>query len=153
VKALTVYEAMDGTRFDSPALCMARDEMVSRCRTIAGFLEPVPDTCDFANGSGYVQQNADTYATVRNMLLDICAAYFNGEDALRHIQAAREKAVGEASHSFVGRYLDDSRSLDPVRRVWARLCNIDAQCREWGQPYYAAHPSEAKNVCLNGVSA
>lgn len=151
MKAVTVYEAMDGSHFGDPDACLARDRLCAQCDTLLKMLEPIPenDGCSFANGDGYVAQDPKRYVAVLNGALDIFDGYFTSEAARKHSAYARQQGPGHAMDSFVGRYLDDSPNLSPLRSVWSRLRDIDAQCREWGQPFYASNPTAGKQVRLN----
>ena len=36
----------------------------------------------------------------------------------------------------------------PISKAWYRIQCTDNQSREWGQPYFAFHPTEGKQVCI-----
>ena len=43
----------------------------------------------------------------------------------------------------------DIPEIGPLFRAWERMRSIDTLYREWGQPYYAAHPSQGEQIQLN----
>lgn len=117
MKAVTMYEADDGSRWNTPDKALDRDALIARCKSIEeGIgLRPVPRDTGFATGDGYVQQPEGAKAALIRVL----------------------KGLGA------------NRDSDgPIGKLLHRAWCMDAQDREWGQPYYALHPLKGKQVEL-----
>lgn len=67
----------------------------------------------------------------------------NGEGFIQHPTGTRQKLTDRL------RGLGANRdSTGPVGLLLGRLWAMDAEDREWGQPYFAKHPAEGKQVAL-----
>lgn len=139
MKTVTKYQSSDGHLFDDPTQCQRRDVLIATVTAVTSLLNPRPkDGCSFENGGGYILQDLTTVEAVKNSLIDL----WEVDEGVK--AKARQHP---ASHSILVRFFDDAQS--PLRDGWYRLLCIDTQGQEWGQPYYAAHPSKGKDVCLN----
>ncbi len=108
-------------------------------------LHKAPDTCDFANGSGFIQQKTENVLEVRKELLIITEKkldWWFKEQKQKH-----NTDFNTVHPSWILRMLDGS--CPPLERAWSRILCIDTEGKEWGQQYYATHQNEAKQVCLN----
>lgn len=115
--SITIYVSDDGREFRSREAC---EQYERDAATVSAILAPLGrriDTIDYANGSGYVQHDGITGDMVWNLV---------------------RKAPG-AQHS---------RDADePWSKAYYRAMCIDAQGREWGQPYFANNPpADAKEI-------
>lgn len=88
---------------------------------------------DFANGGCYVQQDPLRVAIYAQEAAAILKRFVGEKEAAMF----RENPRG-----IVGRYLDDGES--PFYAVWYRMCRIDADSREWGQPCFVNHSGTLK---------
>lgn len=136
MKAITVYEAVDGSRWETEHEADDRDLHCARLAEISQLIKPVPNTTDFRNGHGYVQQDANCVRAFKTALL-IEAGYGN-----EHIRNLMRQVGPEhlAPRGVVARYLDDNPLQADIRDLWRRLKCIDDDFREWGQVYFAVHP-------------
>lgn len=144
MKAITKYEAADGSEFETESRCAAYESLCAEVADVVAALPALPkdDGCKFANGGGYVQHNPDTFRAVRTKLLQIAQR----ECPHRWITESLEK--GDEIHaSWAGRIISESST--PLWRAWNRIYCTDKQFREWGQPYYAEHPEAAEQFCVN----
>lgn len=150
MKPLTVYEANDGSRWNTEAQAAERDALLVAVEEAMQPLGKHDTSCVFANGGGYYQHTPAAYATARAALWEIT------RDRLKSwLDIQREKhgkTEADCSTAHPSRFL---RMLDgvcgPVERAWSRICHIDDQYREWGQRYFVSRPNEANQVCLNGA--
>jgi hypothetical protein len=122
VRTITVYEADDGSRWNTPDEARMRDVLIAdearmrdvliaECETFAAReMRPRPDNTDFANGHGFVLQPPGA----RERLL----AWLRAKGANRD-------------------------SSGPIGKLLWRLQCMDDLNREWGQPYFALHPDKA----------
>lgn len=140
MKSIIKYKAIDGREFDFEEECEKHERLLVQIERAIKPLgsPPKEDGCSFANGGGYLQHDLPTVEAVKLALIDLAAVPENVKEGVR---------TRPASHSIIGRYLDDGDS--PVRKGWYRLMCIDEQGREWGQPFYALHPEQATQVRLN----
>jgi|HubBroStandDraft_3_1064219.scaffolds.fasta_scaffold267348_2 hypothetical protein len=127
MKAVTRFEALDGTIFDDKNKCV---EYEALCQEIADLIAGWPE--QEIRGSGFVQQDKDTVLKIQRGMA-IIFERIHWKD--HHTEWARE-AARPAGLSLIGRYVDDA-GLTPERRVWNRLARLDARFREYEQPYYA----------------
>ena len=135
MKVQTVYVSDDGARFDSAGEAINRDSLVKLVADIMLGLRPIPkdDGCRFANGGGYVQQDASVVKEAKRRLMEIAAAKLRRDDLLKE----------DVHVSWALRLLDGA--LPPVERALSRFYCMDERFREWGQPFYASHPDEAES--------
>lgn len=97
------------------------------------------DGIDFANGSGYIQLTVGTHA--KFML--------RYRDVVKHTAPELLSRFDQNPAGFIGRHLDDMGN--PAYSLWSRAASIDSNLRMWGQPFFAAEPSQGKQVCLATV--
>ena len=145
MKQITKWKADDGCEFTDMAECAAYETLCAQVETImAAFPKrPENDGCSFANGGGYIQLSAEVVKDARCKLLDLIATKID------HRWIAESK--GENVHpSYVSRLVGDY-GLRPFCNAWHRFECIDKSWREWGQPYFANHPSEGKQTMLASV--
>lgn len=144
MKTQQIYIADDGTRFDDKDKCLKYESQCQRIDAVMNELRPKPEDqdCNFENGGGYLQQSESAVMFAYYALLEVAREVVGSDIVARTIEAG-----GFLPWSIIGRYIDDSghRSL---YAAWHRLMNLDDQWREWGQGYYATHPSEGKQIAL-----
>jgi hypothetical protein len=127
MKTITKYQARDGCEFCVLQECVEYEQLLDRIDSIMAMILKRPDSTTFTNGGGYIKQDKDTIIKARSRFLDLASECL-GRD------------VGQVSSSWLGRYLDDNNS--PLYPLYMRLFyRIDQEFREWGQVYYANHPS------------
>ena len=75
------YKAVDGTTFDTKKSCLDYDTLFTKIDKIMEKLKPVPkdDTCNFANGEGYVQQSPAVFHDVKNAFLDLATDFLKAD--------------------------------------------------------------------------
>jgi hypothetical protein len=144
MKAIRKYQAEDGSEFNSEADCIAYEALCAEIDEVMATLPPRPndDGCGFSNGHGYLQHDRVQFIRARTALLHIA-------NRLMPHKWFEQALADETIHaSWAGRLISEmSRPLD---RAWSRFMCIDDRLREWGQPYYAAHPEDAPELaCLN----
>lgn len=149
MKSLTVYEANDGSRWDTPAQASERDELLAAVEAAMQPLGKHDDGCAFVNGAGYYQHTQEACDAARNGLWSLTRRPLELWIAnQREKYGTTEDEVSKCHPSWFLRMLDGS--CPPLEKAWSRFYCMDDQCREWGQPYYASHQNEAQQVCLNG---
>lgn len=144
---VTRYVANDGSEWRFEAQCLARDALIVK---VADAMAELKSTPTDNNWEGYVQQDPDAIIRCRDKLFEIA----NTDDVLKswidrqcttHGKTVRELAR-EVHPSWFGRLLDGGH--EPLAKAYARLCAIDADYREWNQPYYALNPGTGADVCV-----
>lgn len=152
MKAIQKFVADDGTEFLTEHDARKHEELCQEVWSLMQRLRPVPESCDFSNGAGFVQQVPADVLSVQAGLARIAKRYFKRDDVYdRHFDYTIN-ALKPTGHTFVGRLIDDGCPR-PVSRAWHRIMCISEDFREWGQPYYASHPHEAKQVDLSPSGA
>jgi len=140
--AITKFKAIDGKEFDTEKECIDYEKLIDRVNQIMSLIPKRIEDTDFANGSGFIQHNEKDLKTVKVNFLNLCKEYIDH----KWIQQAIDDDT--VHPSCVQRLLGDYNIM-PLYKEWNRFSCIDSQFREWGQPYFATHPEEAKQVCLS----
>lgn len=121
----TVYEC-DGKRFDTFEKASEYNSLCILVKEVMDTLKPRPDGTDYANGKGYVQQEASVIDAAWKALIHIGRDRYNNQSLGRMAQ----------------RYADDSGDECLSHAFWRLNC-ICGKNREFGQPYYALNPWSA----------
>jgi hypothetical protein len=127
VKAITKFQALDGTEFDDKDKCCDYENL---CQEISDLT--VSWRGETIRGEGFVQQDKAIVLRVQRAMVDIFER-FHWKDA--RTEWAREADI-PAGMSLIGRYVDDA-GFGPERRVWGRIQRLDNKFREYEQPFYA----------------
>jgi len=130
MKIVTRYEALDGKIFKNLKDCLMYDALFLQCEALLNDLKPLPadESCTFANGGGFIQQDQKVINKITKELKKI---------------AINEGIITKDNLSYIGRILSDNYiEYKPLFSVWSRLQQIDPMSREWGQPYFANNPSK-----------
>jgi hypothetical protein len=133
--------ADDGSEWDTIEEAQARDREILEVRAI---MEPIgPEylnskDCTYENGHGYIRRDPAVVAEARRKLLEMsreAARWWFDKQEQDHGHRWPESFT--AIHpSWFHRILGESGHA-PIGDAWLRLWKIDAQGREWGQPYHA----------------
>lgn len=141
----TVYIAKDGARFTTESLCREYEEECEKARKVMSLLgpkvkEPNGQSCGFGNGEYFRQHDPVKVFRFRVALIDAlrCGPL---KRAMMEREAKNPSTDWKTAHPswFVGQ-LDGAYS-GPWYDLASRLCNIDSQGREWGQPYFTRNPN------------
>jgi len=143
MEIITRYKAFDGSEFLDRGKCLTHEDNCNLADNIINKLPSVPDSCDFSNGSGYVQHDYNNLLSVRNEFLEFCKRY----TAFKWIQETIDGGF-DVDPSWAGRFIDES-APNYISKKWYRFSCIDKKQREWGQPFYANNPEQAENKQLN----
>lgn len=143
MEAIVKYKANDGTEFLDRLECEKYESLIKRVDHVMSPLVKIPDTIDFANGHGYIQQDDLKFKSVRMTLLHLMLEYVDHK-------WIRQSIDDDTIHpSWVARYIGDTM-YTPLYKAWHRISCTDEQFREWGQPYYRNHPEAGDQKQLNG---
>lgn len=132
MKTKTIYEAEDGSRFESKKACEEYEGELRKYQKAMLPLEPRPEL----SGEQYFQHDReiclkakrDVIALAKNTVKD--KIWDNPPDEIHPM-------------SFAGRLIDDCGHA-ALRHAWGRFCSIDFSTgREYQQPYFTLHPEEA----------
>lgn len=150
MQAITKYKANDGSEWDEPEKAVRRDHLIADVDDVMVSLNPCPDDTNFANGHGYVQQDAEQIAKVKANLFTIAnqdgiLKWWIDDQKARHGKTD-DFLINDTHASWYCRMLDGSHR--PLERAYSRLCNIDDECREWGQQYFANNPEKGDQIQL-----
>lgn len=145
MKVIGKYIAEDNTEFRDKQACLTYERQCLQIKDALLPLGELPEGTDFTNGGGYIQHDLkDVVGAKRRLLLiaqEICPFRWIDE-SLAKIE------TNEIHPSWAGRIISDS-GHSALNRAWHRILCIDSSAREWGQPYYVEHPSEAEQICIN----
>lgn len=133
MKPITIYEAPDGSRFDTQPQCLRYEEMLLAIKRVELSLGGTPPD---SNGGTFVQHTRDQIAEFDREFEKIIRNYFSNEQA----DSYRRQPTG-----FVWRVLSDSNTPfnTAICKAGYRRQAIDSRLREWGQIYYANNPNPA----------
>lgn len=132
MKVITKYQAIDGREFNSEADCLQHESLLAQIEAILPL--KAPNSCEFANGGGYIQHSAQSIQKARKELIKLAKKI--------------DSYITEKTHiTYLMRVLDDMNS--PLTSLAIRLYCIDSQYREWGQPYFAINPDKGQQIKLN----
>ena len=138
MKIIKKYQALDGREFVDEAACLNHEAILRNIEMVMSHLVKSPDSCEFQNGHGFIQQRPSDVELVKNAIIDM----WGSDDQIK--EEARKHSP---RFSILGRIFDDSGS--PLRKPWYRLCCIDDHYREWGQMFFAINPDQGEQTRLN----
>ena len=146
MKKVIRYLAKDGQEFISKSECAEYDKALNSIEKVNALLHPTPDNdgCAFANGRGYIQQDLSKLEEFKRSTVELFKKEITTPE---YLTWADEVLAGKRHISYIGRVACDSGS--PVYNLMMRIFCTDAKGREWGQPYYANHPEDGVQICLN----
>jgi hypothetical protein len=143
MEIITKYKAFDGIEFVSSNECVRHE---NNCKEAIEIMKPLGylnDSCDFRNGFGFLQHDKNVIELSRINFCEFLKRYISH----KWLQETIDKGI-EVDASWVGRLLSESVPSS-IYKHWYRFMCIDKEYREWGQPYYALHPTEGNDIRLN----
>jgi hypothetical protein len=143
MREISKYVADDGTEFGSKESCQSYEATCADIAAIMAKLPAIPHLrgCGFQNGDGYIQHSPEAVEAARLALLRIA------NQIMPHKWFDQSIADLNAHSSWAGRLISEM-SNKALRNAWYRFECMTPDFREFGQPYFASHPHEAKDVCL-----
>lgn len=138
MRAITQYQAFDGTVFGTEDDCRAYEVMSAKIHAAMRALPSKPDSSEFANGAGYIQHDS---ASINEAMMGVLeqAKKYSG-----HRSIVDSMEIGfPARRGIVGRIIDDCCPR-PINMAWYRFMCTDDDYREWGQPYFALNPDKGE---------
>lgn len=136
MKTITKFVAEDGTEFKTESACKKHETLLVKVEKVNRLLRRAKDSsCEFSNGGGYIQHTSEEVTNFKSKLVKLCKVYSKHEVFRQSLEFIHPGGLG-------GRILEGS----PIYSIWMRLYCVDSQNREWGQPYYALHPTEGKQI-------
>jgi hypothetical protein len=143
MKGMTIYETESGKRFDTEKECMDYEALEDHVDVIMSELTPRPEGCNFTNGHGYIQHKPSVLRFVKVSLLKLVDIDHNWI----------RQTINEPDNchiSYAQRIIDEYHKYKPISKALWRIACVDDDFREWGQPYYANNPGEAKEkTCIS----
>lgn len=140
MKAITMFETEDGRKFDSESKAKRHERYSKAIKEVRSILLPgnfKDKGCDFANGGGYFQLTKT----------QVDAFFVGFRNLIETFEPGLLEVYDKNPKGWIGRYLCDGDS--PAYALYSLAIQIDSSNRLWGQPYFATHPWEGKQVCLN----
>ena len=138
MKIITKYQAIDGHEFVDEATCLNHEAILRNIEMVMSHLIKSPESYEFQNGHGFIQQRPSDVELVKNAIIDM----WMGDEQI--CMGARQHP---ARLSILARIFSDCNS--PLQKPWHRLCCIDDCYREWGQMFFAINPDQGEQVKLN----
>lgn len=133
MKAVTIYEAGDGQRFNTADACAKYEELSRAVADVMSVLGPRPQL----SHTGYKQQSRSACLAAKEALVHIARGRWPGDTVWQN-PSDKIHVMGIA-----GRIASESGDAC-FALAWNRLCCINWEnFREYGQPYFAMHPEEA----------
>lgn len=131
MKTVTIYEAPDGSRFNTQSECFSYESMLDILEAVKA---PLGNATPDSNGSNFIQHEKAAVRKFDAAFEKVIRTYFGKECADLYHQFPR---------GFVWRLLSDRQHPfnDAVCKAGYRRQCIDERLREWGQPYFAANPN------------
>lgn len=150
MKTITKYQANDGTEFPNANDCLAHEKL---CQLVARVMSKLPaqpenDGCNFANGSGYLQHHPADFWSAYKQLLQLAVGevvQYGNFDVF--FKAINDPLAIHISH--IERIISECCPKVIIRAFYRFRCTSFQTLREYGQPYYAAHPDDAQDLRLN----
>ena len=144
MEIITRYRSADGVEFADKDECHKYEVLCHEVNIVMACLAAIQkrDSCEFANGSGYIQHNVEAGTSARRKILSIT------NHIMPHKWFEQELAGQDVHASWAGRLIGEMNERC-LRDAWYRFSCMDAGFREYGQQYYALNPSQAKDICLN----
>lgn len=149
MKAVTRYQADDGSVWDSPDKAMERDAEQASVTAIMTGLKPRPSGCKFSNSPDHISHGANAVAIVKGQLIELSRPRMGGW--VEKQEAKGTRAI-DIDASWFCRFIDHD---GPLARAWSRMSQIDMETgREYGQPYYngAGKKERSGNEWKGGVA-
>ena len=147
MREITQYESKDNKVFRTKEDCLKYEEVYDRAKNLERLLpqKPIDSSCNFGNGVGYLQHDLDSVTIVFHSILVEALKYTDHN----WIQASIDKGYPNVDPSCAMIIVGEYNDLDPLYKLLYRISCIDEFLREWGQPYFKAHPNEAVVYRLN----
>ena len=141
MKAITRYQAVDGTEFPTEHQCREYEQLRLLVAGVMSYLGTIPD--EVKDGKGWLQHDPETVVRCRVGIIRLCRSMpqFDSFPVFRH-----EPAAEIHPNSSAGRILDDTGG--PLSEAWYRFRCIDDQGREHQQPYFAINGPDDNHECI-----
>lgn len=141
MEQITKYVAKDKSEHTDIDACLRRDADYDSFMKIIDGLPPRPPCCEFDNGHGYIQHDATRFMRLRSEICEFSKRYTDH----KWLQDTIDKGL-EVHDSWAGRIIGECCPDFVYRLGWHRVSCTDKQFREWGQPYFANNPQEARSI-------
>lgn len=141
MKEITIYEAIDGTRFNSKGDCEYYESVIDNVNNIMSRLRPN----DEISSNVAIRQDSDLVIEVKQDFFLLCAEVIPSCKQLFSEVANRIRHISHA-----GRVLSDySHNFPVLYDSYFRLeCISDFSGVEYEQPYFVNHEIEFKGVAI-----
>jgi hypothetical protein len=135
MKAVTMYEASDGARFNTAEACVLHE---ARVVAVAQAMRPLGEERNLASHE-FIQRSGAVCLQVKRALIEIAKNDYPPKDypIFQHDADAIHPCSG------AGRIITDSDG--PLARAWCRLMRINWEnFREYQQPFFALNPDKVE---------
>jgi hypothetical protein len=133
MKAVTVYEAADGSRWNTPDACMRRDQDILE---VAKAMLPLGQERSLESHE-YIQRSGAVCLQVKRDLIEIAKKSYPPKD----YPVFQNDPDAIHPWSNAGRVISDTDG--PLSTAWRRLMLINWEnFREYQQPYFALNPDK-----------
>jgi len=141
MEEITIYKAVDGTRFDSKGDCEYYESVIDNVNNIMSRLRPN----DEISSNVAIRQDSDVVKEVKQDFFLLCSEVISSFKQLFSEVANRIRHISHA-----GRILSDYSNYFPILyATYFRLeCISETSGIEYEQPYFANHEIKFKGVII-----
>lgn len=135
MKTLTIFEASDGSRFNSPSKCQEHENLIVALNEA---ILPLGEEWNIKSEQFFQHDKEAALQAKRNVMAIVRARYGT---ATYPVMGANPDEIHP--RSVVGRIIAD-KGPTVLNYAWSRLSRINwDNFREYEQPYFAANPDKA----------
>ena len=148
MKKIEKYVAENGCEFNTEAECIAYEKILIKLNDLFSKLPKHPDTCDFANGHGYIQHDRKTFNLVKKEFYKMACEYHKGLSKYKFENYGFWRKLSESGSPFY----TNKYGIRPfyTNKYGIRLLNTDETTyREYGQMYFKTHSWEVTGGKIN----
>jgi len=139
MREIKMYQSEDGEIFKTVKECGEHEFKIHAVRVIMGELNDRPNTEEFAEGYGCVQQSSDVVKKAITRIAQLSIVELNDDFYLYPTKAL---------NTMIGRAICESDKY--LAKAWYRFQCMDDDYKEWGQPFFAEKRNkQAKDFYIN----
>ena len=126
MREIKMYQSEDGEIFETVKKCGEHEFKIHAIRVITGELNDRPNTEEFAQGYGFIQQSSDVVKKAITRIAQLSIVELNDNFYLNPTKAL---------NAIIGTAICESDKY--IAKAWYRFQCMDNDYKEWGQPFFA----------------